>query len=126
MDAVECRKMPAVMGDESVVITATHEDIALIRLRGAIDEDSAPGLTRALAEAAASGKSRTVVDLSEASFADSHALHALLDAQNLHRAAGVSLVLAGPLQAGIRRLFEVTGTAAAFRITDSLESAMTC
>ncbi|MCX4775418.1 STAS domain-containing protein [Streptomyces sp. NBC_01264] len=112
-----------------MVTTATHEDIALIRLRGAIDEDSAPGLAQALAEAAASGRSRTVVDLSDADFADSHALHALhalLDAQNLHQAAGVSLVLAGPLQIGVRRLFEVTGTAAAFRITDSLESAMTC
>ncbi|MFI5761780.1 STAS domain-containing protein [Streptomyces sp. NPDC051563] len=114
------------MGDESVVTTATHEDIALIRLRGAIDEDSAPGLAQALADAAVSGRSRTVVDLSAASFADSHVLHALLDAQNLHQTAGVSLVLAGPLQVGVRRLFEVTGTAAAFRMTDSLESAIKC
>ncbi|MET9853155.1 STAS domain-containing protein [Streptomyces sp. NPDC006450] len=114
------------MGDEPVVTTAPHEDIALIRLRGAIDEASAPGLARALAEAAASGASRTVADLSDASFADSHALHALLDAQKLHRAAGTTLVLAGPLQTPLCWLFEVTGTAAGFRMTSSLESAMTC
>ncbi|MFF4324467.1 STAS domain-containing protein [Streptomyces sp. NPDC001568] len=114
------------IGDESVVMATTREGIVVIRLRGAVDADSAPGLVRVLAEAAVSGSSRTVVDLSDTSFADSHTLHALLDAQKLHRAAGRSLVLAGPLQVAVRRLFEVTGTGAAFRMTDSLESAMTC
>ncbi|MFF3020188.1 STAS domain-containing protein [Streptomyces sp. NPDC057939] len=114
------------IGDESVVTATTREGIAVIHLRGAVDADRGPGLVEALAEAAAGGSSRTVVDLSDTSFVDSHTLHALLDAQKLHRAAGRSLVLAGPLQVGVRRLFEVTGTGSAFRMTDSLESAMTC
>lgn len=114
------------IGDEPVVTTTTHEGIAVVRLRGDIDEDSAPGLARILAEAVASGTPRTVVDLSRTSFADSFALHALLDARKNHEAAGAAFVLAGPLQATVRRLFDITGTGSAFRLTDSLETAMTC
>ncbi|MFE9796055.1 STAS domain-containing protein [Streptomyces goshikiensis] len=114
------------IGDEAVISMTVHEGASVVRLRGDLGEESAPDLTQALAAAAAQGASRTVVDLSEAEFADSSVLHALLDARSAHGAAGVALVLAGPLQVAIRRLFEVTGTAAAFRITDSLETALTC
>ncbi|MFE9845096.1 STAS domain-containing protein [Streptomyces goshikiensis] len=103
-----------------------HEGASVVRLRGDLGEDSAPGLAQALATAMTQGASRTVVDLSEAQFADSSVLHALLDARNAHKAAGVALVLAGPLQVAVHRLFEVTGTAAAFRMTDSLKTALTC
>ncbi|MER7760951.1 STAS domain-containing protein [Streptomyces sp. NPDC097619] len=112
--------------DEPVVTSTTHEGVVVIRLRGAVDEDSATDLVALLARAAANGTSRTVVDLSLTSFADSHALHALLDAQKAHRATGTPLILAGPLQVAVRRLFEVTGTGAAFRMTEDLETAMTC
>ncbi|MER6392300.1 STAS domain-containing protein [Streptomyces sp. NPDC059382] len=113
-------------GDEAVVTTTTHEGTTVVRLRGDLDGESAPDLARALVEAAARGASRTVIDLSQAEFADSSVLHALFDARKAHMAAGVVLVLAGPLQVAIRRLFEVTGSGPAFRMTDSLETAMTC
>ncbi|MFD3542247.1 STAS domain-containing protein [Streptomyces sp. NPDC058662] len=114
------------IGDEPVVTATTHDGITVVRLRGDLDEDSAPALARTLAEAAASGRARTVVDLSLTTFADSYALHALLDARTTHEAAGTALVLAGPLRPAIRRLFDITGTGSAFRMTDSLETAMTC
>ncbi|MET9605975.1 STAS domain-containing protein [Streptomyces sp. NPDC006512] len=114
------------IGDEPVVTTTTLEGITVVHLRGDVDEDSAPALARTLAEAAASGSPRTVVDLARTRFADSYALHALLDARKIHEAAGSAFVLAGPLQASVRRLFDVTGTGSAFRMTDSLETAMTC
>ena len=109
-----------------MVTTTTYEGITVVRLCGDLDEDSAPALARILAEAAASGSPRTVVDLSRTTFADSCALHALLDARMTHEAAGTAFVLAGPLQAAVRRLFDITGTGSAFRMTDSLETAMTC
>ncbi|MFD9378044.1 MULTISPECIES: STAS domain-containing protein [unclassified Streptomyces] len=116
-----------VNGDEAAVVTTTaHEGMTVVRLRGDLDGESAPGLAQALVEAAARGTSRTIVDLSQAEFADSSVLHALFDARKAHMAAGVVLVLAGPLQETIRRLFEVTGSGPAFRMTDSLETAMTC
>ncbi|MER7826295.1 STAS domain-containing protein [Streptomyces sp. NPDC096097] len=113
------------IGEEAVVTTTIDRGIALVSLRGEIDEDHAPTLARAFTQTAASGLALTVVDLSRMRFADSSVLHALFDAQRAHRAAGVALVLAGPLQAAVRRLFEVTGAAPAFRMADSLETAMT-
>ncbi|MGW2442354.1 STAS domain-containing protein [Streptomyces goshikiensis] len=114
------------IGDEAVISMTVHEGASVVRLQGDLGEDSAPDLAQALAAAVAQGASRTVVDLSEAEFADSSVLHALLDARKAHKAAGVALVLAGPLQVAIHRLFEVTGTATAFHMTDSLETALTC
>ncbi|MEU6313311.1 STAS domain-containing protein [Streptomyces sp. NPDC047014] len=114
-------------GEEAVVITTTAHDATVITLRGEIDEENAPYLARALTRAAADdGPGRTVVDLSGTPFVDSSVLHALLDAQRAHTAAGSVLVLAGPLHTAVRRLFEVTGSAPAFRMADSLATAMTC
>ncbi|MFJ3856505.1 STAS domain-containing protein [Streptomyces sp. NPDC090085] len=114
------------IGEEAVVSTTTTRDATVISLRGEVDEDNAPLLARALAQTVTSGRPRTVVDLSGTPFVDSSVLHALLDARRAHAAAGVPLVLAGPLQTAVRRLFEVTGSAGAFRMADSLAAAMTC
>ncbi|MEU8778121.1 STAS domain-containing protein [Streptomyces sp. NPDC048606] len=113
-------------GEGAVVATTTDRDVAVISLRGEVDEDHAPRLAGALAQAASRGPGRTVVDLSRTRFADSSVLHALLDAQRAHTAAGATLVLAGPFHTAVRRLFEVTGSASVFRMADSLETAMTC
>ncbi|MFD3325008.1 STAS domain-containing protein [Streptomyces sp. NPDC058701] len=113
------------IGDEPVVTTTTYEGTTVVRLRGDLDQDSAPLLTRVLTEAAASGAPRTLVDLSRTRFADSSVLHALLNAHQAHTANGTALVLTGPLQVAVRRLFDVTGTGAAFNIADNLEDAMT-
>ncbi|MFF3653077.1 STAS domain-containing protein [Streptomyces sp. NPDC002181] len=111
-------------GNEAVVTTTTDRGVAVVSLCGDIDEEHAPALARALAGTAVNGLVRTVVDLSRTRFADSSVLHALFDAQRAHRAAGEVLVLAGPLQAAVRRLFEVTGAASAFRMADSVEAAL--
>ncbi|AZM92738.1 MULTISPECIES: STAS domain-containing protein [Streptomyces] len=114
------------MTGEQVVVTSTAEgNVTVIGLHGEVDEDNAPLLARALAQAAEGGP-RTVVDLSGADFVDSSVLHALLRAQRAHTAAGGALVLAGPFHTGVRRLFEVTGADTVFRMADSLASAMTC
>ncbi|MDH6539828.1 STAS domain-containing protein [Streptomyces sp. SPB4] len=113
-------------GVETVVITTTERDATVISLHGEIDEDHAPALAGALARAVSGGLPRTVVDLSGTGFVDSSVLHALLDAQRAHTAAGVALVLAGPLHTAVRRLFEVTGASTVFRTADSLATAVTC
>ncbi|MFE3991495.1 STAS domain-containing protein [Streptomyces goshikiensis] len=112
--------------DEPVVTETTPDGITVVRLQGAVDDDSAPALTRTLIDAAAHGSSRTVIDLSGLSFADSSVLHALLGARKAHAAAGKKLVLAGPLHLAISRLFEVTNTGPAFQWADSLQAGMTC
>jgi stage II sporulation protein AA (anti-sigma F factor antagonist) len=57
---------------------------------------------------------RVVVDLSAAVFADSATLHVLLDARRELADRGGRLVLAGPLSAGLRRLFDLTMTTGHF------------
>ncbi|OKJ72823.1 STAS domain-containing protein [Streptomyces sp. CB02460] len=105
----------------------TADDVVLIRVRGSLDGWSGSGdLSTALTGAVTDGGVRTVVDLSGVTFADSAALHSLLDGLREHMKAGVPLVLAGPLHSGVRRLFEVTGTAGAFRFADDVESALQC
>ncbi len=112
--------------DETVACETTPDGITIVRVRGDLDEGSTPALTRVLAAAAGSGCSRTVVDLSRVGFADSSALHALLAALQAHTATGTALILAGPVQTAVGRLFEVTNTGSAFRWADSAHEAMTC
>ncbi|MFC9797229.1 STAS domain-containing protein [Streptomyces sp. NPDC127584] len=109
--------------DEMVVSETTPNGI-VVRVHGDLDDGTSPALARALSAAAGGGSRRTVVDLSQVSFADSSALHTLLIAQQAHTAAGTLLVLAGPLQTALRRLLEVTNTAAAFRLADSVQEGM--
>ncbi|MEU9028648.1 STAS domain-containing protein [Streptomyces sp. NPDC048383] len=113
--------------DTAVVSEITPDGVTVIRARGDLDDDSSPALTDALTAAAAdSSCSRTVVDLSMVTFADSSALHVLLTARRAHTTAGTTLVLAGPVQAAVNRLFEVTSTGPVFRWADNVQQAMTC
>lgn len=109
-----------------MVTATTDEGVTVITVSGHLDEDGAPLLVEALAEAAARGPARTVVDLSGAGFADSSVLHALFQGQEIHAVAGGALVIAGPLRTAVDRLFAVTGAGLALRVADSLETAMTC
>ncbi|MFE2530158.1 STAS domain-containing protein [Streptomyces sp. NPDC059382] len=112
--------------EETVVSETTPDGTTVVRVHADLDEDTSPDFARTLLAAADSSRPRTVVDLSEVEFADSSALHALLDAQRAHTAAGTVLVLAGPLQVEVRRLFEVTNAGPAFRWAESVQQGMTC
>ncbi|MFD3611966.1 STAS domain-containing protein [Streptomyces atroolivaceus] len=110
-----------------VAVEATDDGVVLIRVRGSLDGWSgSSGLVEALEAAADGGGRLTVADLSRLEFADSTGLYVLLDAQHRHAAAGVRLVLAGPLGTEVRRLFEVSGTLGAFTFADTVDTALTC
>ncbi|MEU6540400.1 STAS domain-containing protein [Streptomyces sp. NPDC047000] len=96
----------------------------LVRVAGDVDAESAPRLRTVLDAAARAARPRTVVDLSRVPFADSAILHVLLGAQQAHRDLGALLVLAGPLQDGVARLLDVTGTAGFFVLAADVASAM--
>ncbi|MEU5715330.1 STAS domain-containing protein [Streptomyces sp. NPDC020403] len=110
-----------------VVVEATDDGVVLIRVRGTLDAWSGPSaLVEALEGAVGTGGRLTVADLSGLTFADSTGLHVLLNAQRGHAEAGVGLVLAGPLRTEVRRLFEVSGTAGAFRFAETVDAALAC
>ncbi|MFD3441903.1 STAS domain-containing protein [Streptomyces sp. NPDC058685] len=114
--------------DELVVAVEPSADgVVLIRVRGSLDSWSdGDRLVEALTSAAEGKGRRTVVDLSGLAFADSTALHALLHGQRKHTANGVPLVLVGPMNVKVLRLFEVTGTQEAFQFAGSVDQARTC
>ncbi|WP_431038150.1 STAS domain-containing protein [Streptomyces sp. P6-2-1] len=111
------------MPDEAV----SHADTPgarVVRLVGEADLDTAEALDAALTGALASGRPLTVVDLSRTTFADSTVLGVLLRAHALHEEAGLRLLLAGPLDDVLRRLFEVTGTDAHLRFAAHVDQAL--
>jgi anti-anti-sigma factor len=90
----------------------------LVRLYGELDADCAEDVRLVLDEALAVAADGLSLDLTELRFADSSALHLLLDA----RSRSV-LRLLGPLQPEIRLLFEATGLSEAFGLADGGGSA---
>ncbi|MFD3550124.1 STAS domain-containing protein [Streptomyces sp. NPDC058655] len=104
-----------------LVVSEIVSDSVWVRVSGDVDADTAPVLEEALSAGTTSRFAGTVVDLSETSFADSSILHVLLTQQRAHREAGRTFVLAGPFTVEVARLFEITGTLAAFTVApDSL------
>ncbi|MFJ4970203.1 STAS domain-containing protein [Streptomyces sp. NPDC088755] len=99
----------------------------VVRVRGQQDGDSEglPVLKEILEEAAGGTDAKhTVLDLSATGFVDSSFLHLLLNARHDYARTGKALVIAGPLPVGVRRLFEVTGTAGAFTHADTVDEAL--
>ncbi|MBY8880106.1 STAS domain-containing protein [Actinacidiphila acidipaludis] len=88
--------------------------LRIVRAESELDWERAQAFGEQIREAVSPDGARVVVDLSGVDFADSATLHILLDAHRDLAARGGLLVLAGPLSAGVRRLFDVTMTAAHF------------
>lgn len=120
-------KEPSSRGEEAgPVVEAVGDGVVLVRVQGSLDGwAGSAALVETLTDAAENGGRRTVLDLSGVYFADSSGLHALLLGKRKHDKAGVSMVVAGPLSANVRRLFEVTGTEGAFRFADDVDAAVT-
>ena len=88
---------------------------------GEVDLYTAPELERVLAGPLAEGTARLVVDLSEATFVDSTALHVFLRAaRQLDRDAG-ELIVVVP-DPSVRKVFEITGVDRFFAVVQSLST----
>lgn len=100
--------MPRVTSHVSLSDEAVDADTQLLRARGELDLYAAPELKRRLASAIDAGKTRIVVDLTDASFMDSTALGVLLGALKRLRVRDGALAIASE-QPTILRILEVTG-----------------
>ena len=94
--------------------------LTVLLLRGELDLAAAASL-RARTDAV-SGKG-LVIDLGEVTFADSSALLELMHARAGLEQRGARLILAG-VQGNVRRLLEMTGTAALFELASTREEAL--
>jgi anti-sigma B factor antagonist len=100
--------MPRVTSHVSLSDEAVDADTQLLRARGELDLYAAPELKRRLASAIDAGKTRIVVDLTDAAFMDSTALGVLLGALKRLRVRNGALAIATE-QPTILRILEVTG-----------------
>jgi anti-sigma B factor antagonist len=93
----------------------------VVAASGEVDLYTAPELERALAEPLTEGATQLVVDLSEATFVDSTALHVFFcAARQLDREAG-ELIVVVP-DPNVRKVFEITGVGRFFSVVSSLST----
>ncbi|MYT73813.1 MULTISPECIES: STAS domain-containing protein [unclassified Streptomyces] len=101
----------------AAVVTRTDDgDTVTIVVGGRLEWDDA-ALTVQLSDV----DRVTIVDLRELTWADSALLNALLHAQRQLRRTDGHLILRGPLQPVVRRLFDLTGTASYFTFAEAGE-----
>ena len=98
-------------------------DTHLIELGGEIDLYTAPEFKERMAEIIDEGKTRVVVDLSQATFIDSTTLGVLVGGVKRLRPAGGSLALVCS-DDNITKIFEITGLDRVFPIHDSRDAAL--
>ncbi len=95
----------------------------VIELGGEIDLYTAPEFKERMAEIIDEGKTRVVVDLSQATFIDSTTLGVLVGGVKRLRPAGGSLALVCTDQ-NITKIFEITGLDRVFPIHGAREEAL--
>jgi anti-sigma B factor antagonist len=108
----------ALLSDE-----AHDDDIQIIRARGELDLYAAPELKRRLGDAIDDGKTRIVVDLTDAAFMDSTALGVLIGAMKRLRLRDGSLAVASS-QPSILRILAVTGMDQVLDLHDTADDAV--
>ncbi len=106
------------ISDESID-AETH----LIELGGEVDLYTAPEFKERLVQVIEDGKTRVVVDLSNATFIDSTTLGVLVGGVKRLRPSGGSLALVCSDQ-NIQKIFEITGLDRVFPIHESREGAL--
>ena len=101
---------------------AVDADTHVIELGGEIDLYTAPEFKERMAEIIDEGKTRVVVDLSQATFIDSTTLGVLVGGVKRLRPAGGSLALVCT-DDNITKIFEITGLDRVFTIHATREAA---
>ncbi|MFI5762436.1 MULTISPECIES: STAS domain-containing protein [unclassified Streptomyces] len=107
--------------EQHVKVSPDVDGVRVITCAGEFDQDTLEPLRQAIAGALADPVDTIVLDVSEVAFADSSMLNEMLRL----RRTGRPLVLAGPLNPQMARLFELTSADQIFTIADSVEAALT-
>lgn len=106
-----------------MVLAREHDQATtVVAVEGELDLSSAPRLKWMMMDALEAGRSRLVVDLSDASFMDSTGLGVLIGV-NKRLVPGAQLLIVCP-PGVVRQVFEFSGTDGAFAIFSTLEAAI--
>jgi anti-sigma B factor antagonist len=101
----------------------SHKDSIVIKLQGEVDLYAAPELKDHVNGAIESGKTKLVLDLTEATFIDSTTLGILVSGMKRLRPRGGMLAVLCP-DPTMARIFDITGLNRMFSVHDTLEGAL--
>jgi anti-anti-sigma factor len=99
-------------------------DSTVIAPEGEIDISRIDDLRKALSDAEGRGAATVVVDLTDVSFIDSSALHALVDVQNRLRRSGRRLAVVAPGGSAPAVLLDLAGLRGRLPIFDTRRTAL--
>jgi anti-sigma B factor antagonist len=100
-----------------------REDSIVIKLQGEVDLYAAPELKDHVNRAIESGKTKLVLDLSEATFIDSTTLGILVSGMKRLRPRGGMLAVLCP-DPTMARIFDITGLNRMFSVHETLDAAL--
>jgi anti-sigma B factor antagonist len=105
------------------IIGATHENIAILRLKGRFDAHEVAAVREWISEQLAADRTRLVVNLAGVNFIDSSALSVLVQGLKHSREKGGDLSLCA-FQQPVRVIFELTRLDKAFHIFSTEQEAL--
>lgn len=108
----------------ATVNSSALPDGTLLTVAGDVDLARSPVLRAAIAAASAARPKRLVVDLAGVSYMDSSGVATLVEALQIARRNGTSLIISG-LQPKVRSILEIARLTTIFRIVDSVDDAKT-
>lgn len=100
-------------------------DATILSPKGDVDLASAPTLRRSLSESLNGKPSRLVLDLDAVAYMDSSGVATLIEAMQIARRSGTSLVLCR-MQDRVRSIFQIARLETVFTIVDDTDAALSC
>lgn len=115
--------MPIAQNPLSVEVTLPREEIALLKVAGYLDVDTATELQHHLANQLHHGRRHFLLDLSEVPFMDSSGMNIILRVYQEARELPGSVHIIAPAPA-VRRVLDLTGVSITVPVSESLEEAL--
>lgn len=110
-------------GDTIEIKVERRSDAVVVRPVGDVDLNRSPALREQLKAVADKKTRRMIVDLSEVPYMDSSGVATLVEAMQLARRGGYTLLLCG-LQDRVRSIFEIARLDTVFQVVTDVDAAM--
>ncbi|ANS62656.1 STAS domain-containing protein [Streptomyces lincolnensis] len=115
--------MPLAQNPLSVEVTLPREDVALIRVEGYLDVDTATEFQHHLANQLHHGRRHFLLDLSAVPFMDSSGMNIILRVYQEAREIPGSVHIISPTPA-VRRVLDLTGVSITVPVSESFDEAL--
>ncbi|MFI9825429.1 STAS domain-containing protein [Streptomyces sp. NPDC052013] len=115
--------MPIAQNPLSVEVTLPRDDVALLKVQGYLDIDTATEFQHHLANQLHHGRRHFLLDLSAVPFMDSSGMNIILRVYQEARELPGSVHIISPT-AAVRRILDLTGVSITVPVSESLEEAL--